>query len=238
MGHDWAHPSGGTPTSARTVATPRPAPAAPATHGPGPDDRTLRPRGRVETVAALRQATREVVARGPYDGVTVRRIAAQAGVNHALIYRYFGSKERLLWEAMNEVAWEMAAVVRAGSRTREVVPAMHLAMVERADWMRSLAQLLMAGSDLAGYERSFPTMRGLRALVEREQAAAGPGDRPDPALVVATAAAASAGWILIRTFLAQALELGDRDDAELDRQVADLLGRWVAASTGGPPDRP
>lgn len=190
--------------------------------------------------AALRRATRDLVARRPYDAVTVREIGARAGVNHALIYRYFGSKERLLWEAMNEVAWEMAALLRAGagSGTREVVPAMHLAMVERSDWLRSLAQLLMAGSDLVGYESSFPTMRGLRALLEHEQAAAGPRDRPDAALVVATATAASAGWILLRPFLIRALELDGREDANLDAQVADLLGRWVAASVGESPARP
>jgi hypothetical protein len=116
---------------------------------------------------------------------------------------------------------------------------MHLAILERADWMRSLAQLMMAGTTLEGYERRFPTMRGLRALVERERAAAGlavgAAGGPDPAVVVATATAASAGWILIRTFLVQALELDDRDPAVLDRQVADLLGLWVAGSAGSPP---
>lgn len=167
----------------------------------------------------------------------MRQVAARAGVNHALIYRYFGSKERMLWEAMNEVAWEMAGLLRADSRLREVIPAMHLAILERTDWMRSLAQLVMAGTTLAGYERRFPTMRGLRALVERERAAAGDAGGPDPAVVIATATAASAGWILIRTFLVQALELEDIDDAELDRQVADLLGLWVAGATAPPDDR-
>lgn len=167
----------------------------------------------------------------------MRQVAARAGVNHALIYRYFGSKERMLWEAMNQVAWEMAGLLRADLGVRDVVPAMHLAMVERSDWMRSLAQLLMAGSALEGYERRFPTMRGLRALVERERAVAGVADGPDPAIVVATATSASAGWILIRTFLVQALELDNRDAAELDRQVADLLGQWVAGSAGSPRGR-
>jgi AcrR family transcriptional regulator len=213
-----------------------------------PDRPRQRPHGRDEVVAALLAATRELVARQPYETVTVRQIAARAGVHHSLIYRHFGSKERLLWEAMNEVAWEMASLLRADPRLRDVVPAMHLAILERADWMRSLAQLLMAGSALEGYERSFPTMRGLRMLVERERAdsgaAAGAADGPDPAangpdpaVVVATATAASAGWILIRTFLVQALELEDRDSAELDRQVADLLGQWVADATTEPSGR-
>lgn len=210
-------------------------PAAPARGRRTPSSSRQAPRGRDGVVAALLVATRELVARQPYETVTVRQIAARAGVNHALIYRYFGSKERLLWAAMNEVAWEMASLLGAAPRLRDVVPAMHLAILERADWMRSLAQLLMAGSALEGYERRYPTMRGLRALLERERADAGVAGGPDPRLVIATATAASAGWILIRTFLVQALELEELDDAELDRQVGDLLGSWVtdAARSAG-----
>lgn len=167
----------------------------------------------------------------------MRQVAARAGVNHALICRDFGSKERMLWEAMNEVAWELAGLLRADSRLREVIPAMHLAILERADWMRSLAQLVMAGTALEGYERRFPTVRDLRGFVERERAAAGDAGGPDPAVVIATATAASAGWILIRTFLVQAFELDDRDPAELDHQVADLLGLWVADAIAPPEDR-
>ena len=47
----------------------------------------------------LRAAQKAFSARG-YDGTGVREIAAQAGVNAALVNRYFGSKENLFKEAI------------------------------------------------------------------------------------------------------------------------------------------
>ena len=39
-------------------------------------------------------AARDLFATHGVDGVSVRQIAAAAGVNHALVHRYFGTKER------------------------------------------------------------------------------------------------------------------------------------------------
>jgi AcrR family transcriptional regulator len=47
----------------------------------------------------LHDAAREVFAERGY-GATTREIAARAGVSHDLIFRYFGSKEKLFFEAV------------------------------------------------------------------------------------------------------------------------------------------
>lgn len=47
------------------------------------------------TAAALLDAAAARFARDGYEAASVRDIAADAGVNPALIYRYFGSKEKL-----------------------------------------------------------------------------------------------------------------------------------------------
>lgn len=54
-----------------------------------------RPRCAETTAAALLDAATARFARLGYEGTAVRDIAADAGVNPALIYRYFGSKEKL-----------------------------------------------------------------------------------------------------------------------------------------------
>lgn len=75
-----------------------------------------RPRDAAATKAALLEAAAELFAERGFDRTTVRDIANQAGVNQALLFRYYGSKDALF-----------AAVL--ASRSRELLqdsPAEHL----------------------------------------------------------------------------------------------------------------
>lgn len=54
-----------------------------------------RRRDAAATRQALRDAATELFAERGYDRTTVRDIATRAGVNQALLFRYFGSKEAL-----------------------------------------------------------------------------------------------------------------------------------------------
>ncbi|MFI9508280.1 TetR family transcriptional regulator [Nocardia sp. NPDC052566] len=61
---------------------------------------TARRRDRAATRSALLDAARIRFARYGFDAVGVRDIAADAGVDPALVFRYFGSKKRLYAEAI------------------------------------------------------------------------------------------------------------------------------------------
>jgi AcrR family transcriptional regulator len=66
------------------------------------------------TEAALREAALTLMARHGYDAVTMRRLAAEVGVQAAALYLYFPTKEDLLFTLMHEhmegllAAWETA----------------------------------------------------------------------------------------------------------------------------------
>ncbi|MDN5927551.1 MAG: TetR/AcrR family transcriptional regulator [Hyphomicrobiales bacterium] len=66
------------------------------------------------TEAALREAALTLMARHGYDAVSMRRLAAEVGVQAAALYRYFPTKEDLLFTLMREhmegllAAWEAA----------------------------------------------------------------------------------------------------------------------------------
>ena len=55
----------------------------------------------VATKTALLNAARQLFAQRGFDLVSVRDVAADAGVNAALVIRYFGSKEALFLEAIS-----------------------------------------------------------------------------------------------------------------------------------------
>ncbi|MFE4329970.1 TetR/AcrR family transcriptional regulator [Streptomyces sp. NPDC056831] len=59
-----------------------------------------RRRDAAATRRRLLEAARDLFAERGYEGTTVRSIAERAGVNQALLFRYFGSKQGLLTEVL------------------------------------------------------------------------------------------------------------------------------------------
>ncbi|MEV4317877.1 TetR family transcriptional regulator [Actinocrispum sp. NPDC049592] len=76
------------------------------------DHQQVRRRDSSASRAALLDAAAELFAERGYDRTTVRDIAGRAGVNQALLFRYFGSKEALY----------AAVVARAGRDKLAEVP--------------------------------------------------------------------------------------------------------------------
>lgn len=57
--------------------------------------------GTADTRAAILRAARETFASESYEGASIRRIAARAGVDPALVLHYFGTKDGLFDEAVD-----------------------------------------------------------------------------------------------------------------------------------------
>ncbi|ROT97020.1 TetR/AcrR family transcriptional regulator [Altererythrobacter sp. FM1] len=62
---------------------------------------TVKRRSGEETRAAILAATRRMFAEKGFDRATIRAIAAEAGCDPALVMRYFGSKRKLFFEAVD-----------------------------------------------------------------------------------------------------------------------------------------
>jgi AcrR family transcriptional regulator len=68
---------------------------------------STRPRDADATRRALLDAARALFAQDGYDATTVRAVADRAGVNQALLFRYFGNKEGLFVEAVRGRAMDL-----------------------------------------------------------------------------------------------------------------------------------
>jgi AcrR family transcriptional regulator len=73
------------------------------------DDEPGRRRDSTATKAAILAAARELFVERGFDRTTVRDIAALAGANQALLFRYFGSKEALFRDAMTSHSEQLIA---------------------------------------------------------------------------------------------------------------------------------
>jgi AcrR family transcriptional regulator len=103
------------------VVTKRAGPVAPAGAAPagGPGADGPRRRDAAETRRRLLHAGRRRFALHGYERTTLRQIAADAGVNLALIKRYFGSKEGLFEAALAAAPEQLTALDGiAGDRAR------------------------------------------------------------------------------------------------------------------------
>lgn len=117
--------------------------------------------GRGEAGDRLLKAARVLVARKGYKGATTKEIAEAAGVNEVTLFRNFGTKERLLYEAI------------AGSFP-EVEEAPLARLLDRPAGSRRDAVELVA--DFAAFfaERALGHNRELILIAMRES-----GDRPE-----------------------------------------------------------
>jgi AcrR family transcriptional regulator len=189
------------------------------------------PRGRVEVCDALvRHAMELFASRGP-AAVSVREIAASAGVNHALVFRHFGSKDGLV-----RAVWERAAQEFAGHALgvpdAQGFTALTEGLAESETHWRLIARAILDGEveTLAAHPVRFieamvwATARGQEAgLVEA---------RIHPRLVVSMVCAMGLGWLIFHPVLIPLLGLPPVEPAEhrqaLRTAVVRLLG-WHGA---------
>jgi len=80
--------------------------------GVGTGRRRGRPRGRSATRDAIAEVARRQFAGSGYDRTTMRTIAAEAGVDPALVVHFFGSKQRLFVSVL-ELPFDPSAVLPA-----------------------------------------------------------------------------------------------------------------------------
>jgi AcrR family transcriptional regulator len=181
-------------------------------------------------MAAVQQAAVELLAdRGPRE-MTVREVAARAGVNHALIHRHYGTKDALIRAVVTEesrrIGAEAAALPRAGT-----VALLGL-LQDHAAYARLLARIvldepgLLAGQDLPAAAATLALITGGDEADEQTRAAA------------AVAAATTLGWLVFGPHLANVLKVSDRAafDALVGETVERAIPKRVRSRRGGRAD--
>lgn len=98
------------------------------------------------TRAALLAAARKLFVERGYDRTTVRDIASSAGVNQALLFRYFGSKDALFVNAMTCHSEELLAETPAAELVAQVLARVFGPDVPSAD-DNPLQALLRSGAN-------------------------------------------------------------------------------------------
>jgi AcrR family transcriptional regulator len=186
-------------------------------------ERSPRRRDAAATRQALLTAARLLIAHQGVEATSTRDVATAAGVNQALVYRYFGSKDKLFTEA---VAGDTPA-------RDDIMTGTPLADLPRELLNRTLD--VLPGSDRASSLATLATGANdelVRAIIrERIERSFGTGlaDRlsgPDPQLRAELLAALITGITVLRDKIGTpAITAADRDDLAryLELMAAPLL---------------
>jgi len=199
---------------------------------PASTDTAPKSRDADNTRLLLLDAARRRFAYDGYTGTTVRDIAADAGVNIALINRYFTSKEGLFEACLAQAGKVLDPPADAATTVDEAVERMvsHVVALPTGDTALQLLLLLRSSGD----ERADRIRRDtLAGFAERMAVAAGwrPGDPKSEHLLLRAqlALSASMGIVLLRSSKGLRLEpLASAGAAELTAPIGDILSALVS----------
>jgi TetR/AcrR family transcriptional regulator, repressor for neighboring sulfatase len=182
------------------------------------------PVGRDSVMAAVVEAAGRLFADRGLEQVSVREIAAAAGVNHALVHRHFGTKEQVIHAVLQHEALLFSqqiddlAIDGRGADLFAVVGS-------RERFWRVLAHCMLSGIDPTHLVAENDNLRRLTDLVDRRTNKSGMSAEA----TVGAAAALALGWALFAPFLLSATDRGiatpNSIHAEVEKIGAALLKR-------------
>ena len=188
--------------------------------------RTGRRAGASGTREAILEAARDRFARHGYDGATIRGIAADAGVDPALVHHFYGTKERLFVAAMRfpVVPSEILPQLLASDPDRlgEAIVRLVLTIWEdpqaRATAL-GLVRSAVSNEDAARMLREFVRSAILGAMV-------GAAAAPDPELRAALVASQVVGLAFTR-FVVRLEPLASAGIEELVAAIGPTIQRYL-----------
>jgi TetR/AcrR family transcriptional regulator, repressor for neighboring sulfatase len=214
--------------------------------GVGEEGAHRRRRGREASTEAILEAAEELYYDRGFDDVTVRDIAERAGVSHALVHQYAGSKEEIFRAVLARNDGLMVAAATSPLGLLECAALILRRGLEPSgrEYLRLLMRTALSGVPYDQTTGHFTEVDRLVELAARQAAAASPAERADkdldPRLVGACVGSLFLGWVAGESWLRPAWGLQDMDDAEiadgLERVILSILRDHVPGAVSAEAD--
>lgn len=187
-----------------------------------------------ETRGLLIDALLRLIRHQSLSEISVRDVAAEAGVNHGLVHRHFGSRENLVRAATAQVA---EALHRAPPDGSGLAASTFRALAQRPEVVRVLASACLDGRAQL-LQAASPSPERLEEIVASVRAAMGDlglAWQPDPQVLNAYVVSSILGWWLFRPALAEGFGLPDDADDQIET-LLELLDQLVSGDLMGAGD--
>lgn len=186
---------------------------------------------RDQTTDAILAAAEKLFSERGFAAVSVRDIGQEAGVSHALVHRYLGSKREIYQAVLRRSEDSIRA---AAGDTDDLATAMSLMLREglrhHRQYLRILAQSSLSNLPFESTIGRFPATERLIELAERDTAgaASGTGDQLSPRFVVAAIVSLYLGWVTMEPRILPATGLNDLDEEAIATGLEQILLGIVA----------
>lgn len=168
-----------------------------------------------------------------FRDVTVRDIAAAAGVSHALVHRYLGSKKAIFGAVLQRNQGPMLARAMSAQTAREAAVAMFRELrASRPEYLKLLARAVMDGAPFDTVGHQFRAYQRLIELLERDAARGAAVERelPEPRVIAAALTALVIGWTVTESLLVPASGLGGHEPAAVEASLELVVQAMVDGS--------
>ena len=184
--------------------------------------------GRQGTIDALVDSAIALFGESGPDAVSLREVAAHAGVNYGLIHQYVGSKDDLVRLTLARLSDRSSERLRSEARDASI--ARLLSGTTASPSLRLLTWALLQRREGPELLTHSPAIDALTDSIIESDATADPNDARQRAVA---AMATVLGWQLFGTYLRSASGLGESSAHEVALVLEAMLDRLLGASPGG-----
>jgi len=194
--------------------------------------------GRDAVVARVLDAAEVLFSERPYAGVSVRAIADAAGVSHALVHRYVGTKADILRAVLARHEGVFAKDAAGAATVREAATLMLSGDMHATQRYFRLVLRVSLDSvlrELTGVSFEATRLLTRMAVAQRSAAGADGSAGVDVRLAVAAAVSLVVGFSALRDTLLREIGWEDIDERSVDAQLARIVDALMATTIPEPP---
>ncbi len=187
-------------------------------------------------VPRILDAAERLFAARPRLNVSIRDIAAEAGLPHSAIYRYFDGKDDVLRQVL---ARGRQRQLERDARSRDAGDTLSGAvdwfMRENRAYALVIARAALEGETQSslGLDPQEATARAAVRLLREGEFTFPLRTDHDPQVVAAAVMALSLGWAIAEEWILEATGLEDRDLAQVREELGQIMSSIMALAGGG-----
>lgn len=186
-----------------------------------------RPFGSEEVIEAIIEATVSLWTDAGPSGLSLRKIAARAGVNYGLVYRHFGTKDALIRAAIDRHSQLGLGYIKDAP---DLTTAVETFLGETTgSFARLLAWANLQGVTELAWPDDFPSLDKLRELaaVQRDDLSA---TSVQTRVLVGSLMAMMYGWRFFEDYLTRGLGLTEMDRAQINANIKPVFAAMIKDS--------